>query len=340
MTAYPQILILGTGAWGTALALVIARNHHRVWLWGRDAQFLETMARTRVNARYLPDYTFPDTLELAPPQLLAKIVSQVQDILIVVPSHAFRQTLQNIVPYFTAKTRLCWATKGFELETGLLLHEVAKQVVGIQHPLAVLSGPSFAKEVADQCPTAVTIASAEATYANELVELFHHSHFRPYLSSDMIGVQVGGAVKNVMAIAAGMADGLNLGANAQAALITRGLAEMVRFGTALGGQIETFMGLAGLGDLVLTCTDDQSRNRRFGLALAKGYNKHEAQNEIGAVIEGINATAVVHQLARQQEIDMPIVAQVNKVLAGELSPTEAVQALLSRTPKRESFSNY
>lgn len=336
MTPYPQILILGSGAWGTALALVIARNHHRVWLWGRDAQFLETMARTRVNGRYLPNYTFPNTLELAPHQL-PSAVSQVQDVLMVVPSHTFRQTLQTIAPHFTAKTRLCWATKGFELETGLLLHEVAKQVVGSERPLAVLSGPSFANEVAAQCPTAITIASAEATYANELVELFHHSHFRPYLSSDIIGVQVGGAVKNVMAIAAGMADGLNLGANAQAALITRGLAEIVRFGTALNGQVETFMGLAGLGDLVLTCTDNQSRNRRFGLALAKGKNRHQAQDEIGAVIEGINTTEVVHRLAKQLGIDMPIVAQVDKVLAGELSPTEAVQVLLSRTPKRESF---
>lgn len=330
----PQIIILGSGAWGTALALVIARKHHRVWLWGRDAQFIETIARTRVNSRYLPTHAFPDTLELTFDHLPSAI-SQVQDVLMVVPSHAFRQTLQTIAPHFTAKTRLCWATKGFELETGLLLHEVAKQVVGDQRPLAVLSGPSFAKEVADECPTAVTIASTDAGYSHDLVNLFYNSHFRPYQSSDMVGVQVGGAVKNVMAIAAGMADGLNLGANAQAALITRGLAEIVRFGTALGGEIQTFMGLAGLGDLVLTCTDNQSRNRQFGLALAKGQDKQQAQESIGGVIEGINTTQVVHRLAKQLDIEMPIVAQVDKVLAGELSPIEAVQALLSRIPKRE-----
>ncbi|MEN8216271.1 MAG: NAD(P)H-dependent glycerol-3-phosphate dehydrogenase [Pseudomonadota bacterium] len=328
-----SILVLGAGSWGTALALVLARNDNKVWLWSRNPEHVQQMKVTRQNAIFLPDSHFPDTLQAI--ACLEDYVPQVNDIVAVVPSHAFRETLNKIAPYITTQARICWATKGLENNTGLLLHQVAEQVLGPKPPLAVLSGPSFAKEVAAGLPTAVTIASQQVQYAQDLVSLFHNHSFRPYTSTDLIGVQVGGAVKNIMAIAAGIADGLGFGANTRAALITRGLTEMVRFGTALGGQGETFMGLAGLGDLVLTCTDNQSRNRRFGYALAQGSDQGQAQTEIGQVVEGVRTSREVNRLARQLGIEMPIVEQVDKVLQGVCSPTEAVQALLSRQPKPE-----
>ena len=327
------ILVLGAGSWGTALAMVLARNGQPVWLWGRNPDHVQEMISSRQNMRFLPHNYFPKTLQ--PIAYLTQIVSQVKEIIIVVPSHAFRETLNKIAPDLIPQARICWATKGLENQSGLLLHQVAEHQLGNQRPLAVLAGPSFAKEVAMGLPTAVTIASHWTQYAQELVNLFHNHYFRPYTSSDIIGVQLGGAIKNIMAIAAGIADGLGLGANTRAALITRGLAEMVRFGTMLGGQPETFMGLAGLGDLVLTCTDNQSRNRRFGYALAQGNTIQQAQQNIGQVIEGISATYEISRLARQWEIDMPIVEQVNQVLQNNCTPSQAVQALLSREPKPE-----
>jgi glycerol-3-phosphate dehydrogenase (NAD(P)+) len=327
------ILVLGAGSWGTALAMVLARNGQQVWLWGRNPEHIQAMRSAQQNTRFLPHCYFPPTLQ--PVTYLTQLVSQVPEILIVVPSQAFRETLNKIAPELLPQTRVCWATKGLDNQSGLLLHQVAEQQLGKQHPLAVLSGPSFAKEVAMELPTAVTIASSCSQYAQELVNLFHNHYFRPYTSADIIGVQLGGAIKNIMAIAAGIADGLGLGANTRAALITRGLAEMVRFGTALGGQRETFMGLAGLGDLVLTCTDNQSRNRRFGYALAQGNTIQQAQQDIGQVVEGIAATHEVSRLAQQQQIDMPIVEQVKQVLQNNCTPSQAVQALLSREPKPE-----
>lgn len=327
------ILVLGAGSWGTALAMVLARNGQSVWLWGRNPDHVQAMISSQQNARFLPNHDFPETLQ--PITHLTPYVSQVKEIIIVVPSHAFREILNKIAPDLLLQARICWATKGLENQSGLLLHQVAEHQLGNQRPLAVLAGPSFAKEVAMGLPTAVTIASQWTQYAQELVNLFHNHYFRPYTSSDIIGVQLGGAIKNIMAIAAGIADGLGLGANTRAALITRGLAEMVRFGTALGGQRETFMGLAGLGDLVLTCTDNQSRNRRFGYALAQGNTIQQAQQLIGQVVEGISATYEINRLARQQEIDMPIVEQVSQVLQNNCTPLQAVQALLSREPKPE-----
>jgi len=337
VTLQQPILVLGAGSWGTALAMVLARNGNKVWLWGRDAAHVKQMKETRQNARFLPDIHFPETLQ--PITSLEASVAQVNEIVVVVPSHAFRETLNICAPYLTTTARVCWATKGLENDTGLLLHQVAEQMVGTRRPLAVLSGPSFAKEVASGLPTAVTIASQSAQYAQDLVRLFHNPDFRPYTSTDVIGVQLGGAVKNIMAIAAGIVDGLGLGANTRAALITRGLTEMVRFGTRLGGQRETFMGLAGLGDLVLTCTDNQSRNRRFGYAIAQGCDIGQAQTEIGQVVEGVRATHEVNRLAQQDGIDMPIVEQVENVLQKVCTPLEAVQALLSRQPKPE-FSEH
>lgn len=333
MTNSSPILVLGAGAWGTALALILARNGHLVWLWDRDSKHIEQLKVARQNVQGLPAAMFPETLQ--PTTDLEKIVPQVQDILVVVPSHGFRETLTRIAPYVTATSQFCWATKGLEYQTGFLLHQVAQQTVGPNRHLAVLSGPSFAAEVAAGLPTAVTIASTSPTYAQHLVSLFHNQHFRPYTSNDIIGVQIGGAVKNIMAIAAGITDGLGFGANSRAALITRGLTEMVRFGTTLGGQRETFMGLAGLGDLVLTCTDNQSRNRRFGYTIAQGLTVEQAKTQIGQVIEGILATQEVHRLAQQLHIDMPIVDHVNRVLQGHCTPREAVQSLLSREPKPE-----
>ncbi|MCK5715992.1 MAG: NAD(P)-dependent glycerol-3-phosphate dehydrogenase [Thiomargarita sp.] len=327
------ILVVGAGSWGTALAFVLARNGHHVLLWGRNPEHVQQMTHTRQNARFLPDEHFPETLQ--PIALLEEAIPKVKEIVLGIPSIAFREILEKIARHITKEARICWATKGLESKTGLLLHQVAQQVLGEQRALAVLSGPSFAKEVAAGLPTAVTIASNDTQYAQDLVKLFHNQSFRPYSSPDIIGVQLGGAVKNIMAIAAGIADGLGFGANTRTALITRGLSEMVRFGMAQGGKHETFMGLACLGDLLLTSTDNQSRNRRFGYALAHGSGISQAQKEIGQVVEGVRAAGEVSRRAQQLGIDMPIVEQVNRVLQGLCTPKEAVQALLSRQLKPE-----
>ena len=335
MTAQQPILVLGAGSWGTALALVLARNGNEVWLWGRNTKHIQQMLETRQNFRFLPNNYFPNTLK--PIVELDKSVSKVKNIVVVVPSHGFRAILEKIAPHISKEAQICWATKGLENDSGLLLHQVVEQVLGNKLPWGILAGPSFAAEVAKDLPTAVTIASHNAQYAKELVNLFHNHNFRPYTSTDIIAVQIGGAIKNIMAIAAGIIDGLGFGANTRAALITRGLTEMVRFGTTWGGRRETFMGLAGLGDLVLTCTDDLSRNRRFGYALAQGQDVATAQTAIGQVVEGIQATHEINRLAKQHEIDMPIVQQVDNVLRGLCTPKKAVQILLSRQPKPESL---
>ncbi len=328
-----SIVVLGAGAWGTALAVVLARNGHQVLLWSIEPQHVQQMHATRQNSSFLPHCPFPENL--IPTADLGAALAETQQCLLAVPSHAFRETVTKLSPHLAEKSGICWATKGLEYATGSLLHQVAQEILGASHPLAVLSGPSFAAEVAAGSPTAVTIAANSSDYAKIWMQLFHNQVFRPYLSTDLVGVQLGGAVKNVMAIAAGIADGLNLGANTRAALITRGLAEMVRLSTCLGGQIETMMGLAGLGDLVLTCTDNQSRNRRFGYALATGQSVAQAQQQIG-LIEGIYAAHEVNHLANRFKIEMPIVTQVCRVLQQECSPQDAVQLLLSRELKRES----
>jgi glycerol-3-phosphate dehydrogenase (NAD(P)+) len=327
-----SIIVLGAGAWGTALAIVLARNGHQVFLWSIDPDHVQQMRTTRHNFRFLPNSHFPE--HLSPIAELLPTLTQVQAVLLAVPSHAFRETLVKIAPHLVDDKGICWATKGLEYDSGLLLHQVAREILGETRQLAVLSGPSFAAEVVAGLPTAVTIASNSMSYSENWVRLFHNHVFRPYSSMDMVGVQLGGAVKNVMAIAAGITDGLKLGANTRAALITRGLAEMVRLGNAMGGQTETFMGLAGLGDLVLTCTDDQSRNRRFGYALATGHSAQQAQQQIG-LIEGIYAAREVQRLAQRLEIDMPLVTQVCRVLQDECTPQDAVQLLLSRELRRE-----
>lgn len=291
------------------------------------------MADARMNQRYLPDAPFPSNLVVEAD--LDAALSGARDILVVVPSHAFREMLQQISPFCGAGIRIAWATKGFELETGKLPHQVAEDVLGPDVPLAVLSGPTFAKEVGAGLPTAMTVASSDTGFARELAESLSSEAFRAYTSSDISGVEVGGAVKNVLAIGAGISDGLGFGANTRVALINRGLVEMMRLGVALGAQRETFMGLAGMGDLVLTCTDDLSRNRRMGLMLAAGKSVAEAQTEIGQVVEGIQAARAVWQVAHRQGVDMPITEQIYRILYEGQSPSSAVEALMARDLRPE-----
>jgi glycerol-3-phosphate dehydrogenase (NAD(P)+) len=326
--------VLGAGSWGTALAVHLARTGHPVLLWGRDGAQLADCAAQRRNARYLPDAPFPERLQVEPE--LAAALAPCADVLVVVPSHAFRAMLTQLRPLLRPGARLAWATKGFELETGLLPHQVANEVLGAAVPKAVLSGPTFAKEVGQGLPTAMTVASRDGDYALRLAKMLSGDRFRAYSSDDVTGVEVGGATKNVLAIGAGISDGLGFGANTRIAMITRGLAEMMRLGVALGADRETFMGLAGLGDLVLTCTDNQSRNRRFGLALAQGKDSRQAQAEIGQVVEGVLAAEAVTRVARQAGVEMPISEQIHRVIHHGLAPREAVTALMRRQVKAET----
>ena len=331
-----DIAVLGAGSWGTALAVLLARNGHRVSLWGHRPEHMAALRSARCNVRYLPGVRFPDHLELLDDLREAASGAKIQ--LIVVPSAGFAAVVEAIRPHLPAHPQIAWATKGLELETGRLLHEVVAALLGSEVPTAVLSGPSFATEVAAGLPTAITVASAQPEFAAKLANLLHNSRFRAYTSEDIIGVQLGGATKNVLAIAAGVADGLGFGANSRAALITRGLAEMMRLGLSLGGKPETLMGLAGIGDLILTCTDDQSRNRRFGLGLGRGESRAQIVARIGQEIEGIGTAKVVYRLAQVHGVDMPITTQTYKILYEGLAPLEAVNNLLLREPKSERLA--
>lgn len=328
------ILILGAGSWGTALAIQFARAGRKAYLWGRDSAHLASLERERINRRYLPDALFP--AELSVEANVDTALSKCGDILVSVPSHALRSALTLIAPNLRKDARLAWATKGFELHTGKLPHQVAIDVLGNRIPMAVLSGPTFAREVGAGLPTAMTAAATDDSFARALAESLSGNNFRVYTSDDIVGVEVGGAVKNVLAIGAGLSDGLGFGANTRIALITRGLVEMTRLGMALGAQRETFMGLAGLGDLVLTCTDNLSRNRRFGLAVAAGKTSRQAQDEIGQVVEGVQAAQAVHEVAERHKVEMPICHQVFKVLYENVEPAQAVKSLMGRELKAES----
>ena len=328
------IAVLGAGSWGTALAIQFARSGHQTRLWGRDRDALLAMAATRRNARYLSTGEFPESLVVEPD--LSKALAGARDALIAVPSHAFRGMLEQLQPYLTAETRLAWATKGFELDTGLLPHQVAREVLGARRAMAVLSGPTFAREVGAGLPTAMTIASSDAPFAKALALALSSANFRAYTATDITGVEVGGAIKNVLAVGAGLSDGLGFGANTRVALITRGLVEMMRLGVAAGGNRETFMGLAGLGDLVLTCTDDQSRNRRFGLSLAAGRTPQQALAEIGQVVEGYTAARAAHAVAKRMNVEMPLCAGVYAVLYENVPAREAVRDLMARPIKSET----
>jgi len=328
------ITVFGAGSWGTALALVLARNGHDLLLWGHQRDHMAALLRSRTNERYLPGIHFPENLRVTHDLGLA--ASHASLWLIAVPSHAFRSQISQLKPLFTPGTRVAWATKGLELESGLPLHQVVAEQLGTETPAAVLSGPTFAGEVAQGQPTAITVASRSKVFADDLIRLLHNPKFRAYTSPDVMGVELGGAIKNVLAIAAGMADGLGYGANARAALITRGLAEMIRLGTTLGGKPETLMGLSGVGDLILTSTDNQSRNRRFGVGLGRGLDPGSVIQSIGQEIEGIPTARIVYQLAKRHRIDMPITEQIYRILYEGLPPREAVNNLLLREPKPEA----
>jgi len=328
------IAVLGAGSWGTALAIHLSRAGHDVLLWGNEPEHIELLAQQRSNQQFLPDVEFPEKLQLSAD--LEYVLASPAWILIAIPSHAYRPFLQKNKKLFSADVGIAWASKGLEQDSGKLIHQVIGEELPQCHKLAVMSGPTFAKEVAENLPTAITVASESDEFCEELTHYLHSGRFRAYRSSDMIGVELGGAIKNVLAIAAGAADGLGFGANTRAALITRGLAEMMRLGEAMGGHRETFMGLAGMGDLILTCTDNQSRNRRTGLLMAQGKTLEQVHAEIGQAIEGIKTAKEVVALARLHDVEVPICEQVYRVIYENYPINEAVHTLLNRKSSQET----
>lgn len=327
----PQVTVLGAGAWGTALAMHLARSGTNTVLWGHRPEHVQALARARENARYLPGIRLPDALRLESDP--GRALENAEYILVAVPSTAFTTTLELLEPLSDAP--IFWATKGLDPDTGRPLHERAGRILGNARGIGVLSGPSFAREVAAGLPTAVTVAATDMALARRFASLVHSDTFRAYVSTDLTGVELGGGAKNVIAIATGISDGLELGANARAGLITRGLAELRRLGNALGARPATLTGLSGLGDLVLTATDDQSRNRRFGIALGRGTGLDVARDTIGGAVEGIPAAHAITRLAGDVDVELPICACVHAVLDGRISPREAVGELMSRAMRSE-----
>ena len=328
------IAVLGAGSWGTALAIHLSRAGHDVLLWGNEPEHMQQLAEQRSNQQFLPGVSFSEKLQVTA-DLEHALASPVW-ILIAIPSYAYRNFLHSNARLFDNDIGIAWASKGLEHGTGKLIHQVITEELPGHHKLAVMSGPTFAKEVAENLPTAITVASESDDFAEELSGFLHSGRFRVYRSSDMVGVELGGSIKNVLAIAAGAADGLGFGANTRAALITRGLAEMMRLGEAMGGHKETFMGLAGMGDLILTCTDNQSRNRRTGLLLAQGRTLEQVHEEIGQAIEGLNTAKEVFELAKKYDVDLPICEQVYRVIYEGCPINEAVHTLLSRVSSQEA----
>jgi glycerol-3-phosphate dehydrogenase (NAD(P)+) len=322
-----RLAVLGAGAWGTSIATVLAARLEVV-LWARDPAHAETLARSRRNERYLPGIEIPAGV---------KITSSLDEtarcdlVLAASPVSGLRDILKKI----DKQVALVWLCKGFEQDTGLLPHQIVEQTLGAGARCGALSGPSFAEEVARGLPCALTLAARDVAFAREAAALVHGGRMRVYYSTDLVGVEIGGAVKNVMAIAAGISDGLGLGYNARAALITRGLAEIARFGAAMGGHPDTIFGLTGAGDLILTATGDLSRNRRVGLQLAQGFPLQRILHDLGHVAEGVYTAREVAKLAAARGVDMPVTDAVNAVLNGKLAPKAAVEQLLSRDPKRE-----
>ncbi len=329
------IVVLGAGSWGTALAALLARNGHPVHLWGHNAEHVARLSVERENKDHLPGVPLPDAIAVH--HELAGLVRDNDQLLVVVPSHAFRGTVSIIADSRPNRSGLivAWGTKGFDPGRALLLSDVVVELLGAAASRAVVSGPSFATEVAAALPTALTVASDDAEVADRVADWLRNERVRVYTNRDMAGVQLGGAIKNVMALAAGISDGLGFGANARAALITRGLAEMNRLGVALGGRPSTFMGLTGVGDLVLTCTDNQSRNRRVGIGLGRGKTLESALAEVGQEAEGVNTVRELYITAKRSHIEMPITEKVYQVIYEGLSPQEAVEELLRREPKAE-----
>ena len=329
-----SIAVLGAGSWGTALAIHLARSGNTVTLWGNEPEHIEKLALERNNQQFLPDIKFPDNLLLN--SEIEEVLAATDLLLVVIPSYAFRPFFSKYSDLITARHSIIWASKGLEENTAKLLHQVIAEEVPQTEKLAVISGPTFAKEVANNLPTAITVASTSEDFANEVSQCLHSGNFRAYTSTDVIGVELGGALKNVLAIASGIADGLGYGANTRAALITRGLNEIMCLGDVMGGQRETFMGLAGIGDLVLTCTDNQSRNRQMGLLLAQGKGHAQIRQEIGQEVEGVRTAREAKRLIDQFEIELPILEQVYNVLYENVSPQDAVKYLLSRKSKSET----
>jgi len=321
-----SIALLGAGSWGTALALHLAKQGIAVRLWTNEPPHAAQMAAERCNTLFLPGLPFPDLI--SPFADMAEAVSSADYVLVAVPSVGFRPTLMLFSSLIRPETGVIWATKGLDPASGQLLHEVAIELLGHNRPLGVLSGPSFAREVAMGLPTAVVIATPQTAFGKQLAEDFDSPVFRTFGSQDLAGVGIGGVVKNVLAIATGITDGLKFGANARCALITRGLAEMTRLGMAIGGKPETFTGLAGIGDLVLTATDDQSRNRRLGLAIGSGLSADDAEKKIGQVVEGKHNARQLAELAARHGIHMPVTETVWGLLQGKLTARDAMTAFL------------
>lgn len=328
-----KIAVLGGGSWGTALATQVARAKHDVVLWDMNPEHVKDMQLTHRNQKYLPDIQLPQSLTFS--DQLEQTIRDSDTLLIAIPSHAVRGFLQKTKTWIRPDQHIVWATKGLEEGSAKPVHEVVAEEIPNCKSTAVISGPTFALEVAKNLPTAVTVAASSHAIADEVASFLHYGNFRVYTSEDMIGVELGGSLKNVLAIAAGIADGLGFGANTRAALITRGLNEIMRLGIAMGAQAETFMGLAGMGDLVLTCTDNQSRNRRMGLALADGLSIEEARERIGQAVEGVKTAKEAWLLAQKHKVDMPIIEQVYKVLYEDKAPIDAVHDLLGRQATSE-----
>lgn len=321
------ILVLGSGSWGSALGIHLAKIHKTVYLWGRNTQAIRQIQQTGINEKYLPNIKLPSNLIAVDDY--TDIIQSIDHILIAVPSHGFGELLINIKPYLKTQSIL-WATKGLCCQSHRLLSDIAKEVLPKTINYGIITGPSFAKEVAQELPTAIVIASENQAFAKEMQNFWNSHYFRVYISSDLIGAQIGGAVKNALAIAVGISDGLGFGSNAKAALITRGLVEITRLGKKLGAEDETLSGLSCLGDLILTCTDDQSRNRRFGLMLGQGYTKDQALEKIGQVVEGIITSQAIMALSEKYDVEMPIVKETYDVLYHHKKAKDAVIHLMQR----------
>lgn len=332
-SAKPKVAVLGAGSWGTALAALIARHEHPTVLWGRDVATVAAIEDGGENPRYLPGIALPGGLRAT--TSLHEALADADLVLVVVPSHAFAETLRALAPLRPPQAGVAWATKGFEPGSGRFLHEVAGEVLGDEVPLAVVTGPSFAKEVAEGLPTALTVHSDDAAFCRQVADALHGPAFRAYTGNDMRGAELGGAMKNVLAVATGVADGMGLGLNARAGLITRGLNEMLRLNIALGGRPETLMGLAGLGDLVLTCTGELSRNRTVGMALGKGRSLDDILKEMKQVAEGVKTARSAKDLAEKMGVELPICEQVYRIAWEGKAPKVAVAELMGRTPKSE-----
>jgi len=325
--------VIGAGSYGTALALSTASKGIPVMLWCRDPDTAKKLQTQRENSKYLPGIRFSDFLDVTSD--LKELMDCCRDLLIVVPSHTFAGVLNSVKSYLKPEHRIAWATKGMDLESGKLLSEVAENILGSNVPMAALSGPTFAVELARGLPTAIAVAGTDEKFNKDFIELMHTKTFRIYESSDLLGLQLGGSIKNVIAIGAGLSDGLGFGANARTALISRGLAEMIRFGVAFGATEKAFMGLSGLGDLILTCTDNQSRNRRFGVLLGKGNSCKEALKSIGQVVEGYTMCKIMKRLSTELDVQMPICNEVYEIIYNGKPGLEAAKSLLGRSLKTE-----